>query len=619
MQKIAIIGNPNSGKSTVFNLLTGLRQKTGNYPGVTVERKSGIMHYGTKTIQIIDLPGIYTLHALSDDERVAVETILQEQENFDLFIYVADTQNLRRSLFLFYQLKDMGFPLLLVLNMVETAKNKQLYYDTFVLEELLKVPVVPVEAVKSKGVKRLMAEIVGFKNKQPINQTHEKQEASCHYETIDNVLQISRNDLSQTTPTKSFSEKLDIYLLHNIWGYVIFALAMFIVFQAVFTLAAFPMVWIENLFLFTTEQLTALGKKNIGIELLAEGLLPGISGVLVFLPQIAILFLMLSLLEESGYMTRATYLMDGFMQKIGLHGRSVLPLLSGTACAIPAVMATRSIPDAKERLITILIIPLLTCSAKLPVFILLISMLMPEYYYFGILSNRALSMSLIYFSAFLVSALAATLLNKILSKGQQKPFIMELPNYKMPQWQNLIPNIYLRCKAFVSGAGKIILVVSFVLWFLASFGPKAGLFSEPARTENISNSYAGVLGRGIEPAIKPLGYDWKIGIALITSFAAREVFVGTLATIYATSNTATQAQLRLEEKLKLEKKPDGSPQFGKATLISLLLFYFFALQCFSTMAITKKETGSWKWPLLQFAVFGSLGYIFAFISQFMFL
>lgn len=603
--QVSIAGNPNCGKSSLFNALTGLRQRTGNYPGVTVEKMSGVFRLGQREFDLVDLPGLYSLQARSPDEKVAADLI--REASTELFLYVADAANLRRSLYLFMQMKQAGLPMILVLNMVDLSAKKGVIIDSFLLGELLETPVVPFVARNNEGLRRLHAEILGFRKKElkpilpgGIAETYSK---------IDSVLKqvVTR---SSGTGTGN-GEKLDRVFLHPVFGYLIFGVILALMFQAIFSLASYPMEWIELLTVRLSHYLSSVLPSGLWNSLLTEGIIPGISGVIVFIPQIALLFFFLAILEESGYMTRVTFLMDRIMRRIGLHGRSVVPLVSGAACAIPAIMATRTINNSRDRLITVLVIPLITCSARLPVFVLLVSILVPAGNVLGIFSYQGLTMAGLYFGGLTASVIAAIVLSRSLKKGTELPFIMEMPRYKLPEWKNLLFDIYTRSKSFVVGAGKIIVAVSVVLWFLSSFGPKDSAISIPEQKQDMEDSYAAMVGKSIEPAIIPLGYDWKIGIALFTSFAAREVFVGTMNTIYSIGQDDKKP---LKEKLMSGKTDTGKPAFGKATAASLICFYFFALQCISTLVVMKRETGGWKWPVIQFFIFGLLAYFSAFAA-----
>lgn len=639
-KKIALAGNPNSGKSSLFNALTGLRQKTGNFPGVTVEKKTGSLHTAAGKYTVIDIPGIYTVLPKSPDEKIAVELLLDKQQAFhpDLIVYVADATNLRRSLFLFRQLQQLGFPLILAVNMIDIAGKKGISINRELLSELLNTPVYLLSARQGTGLADLLTGIDAFfaKDPDPLTQHHTpispgQNDIPSSYKAIDEVM--AQAVALSPRYKASVSERLDRILTHKYWGYLIFLLVMFVLFQSVFTLSEGPMSWIEHFFAMLTSWLQHTLPEGSLTGLITQGILPGLSGVLIFLPQIALLFFFLSLLEDSGYMVRVSYLMDKLMRPLGLNGRSVVPLISGAACAIPAIMSARTISNHKDRLITILVTPLVSCSARLPVYSLLIGMAIPATTVAGFLSLQGITLAGLYFLGFFTAALAALVFKKVIRGTGKSYFVMEVPEYRTPNWKNIFFTIYEKCRSFVVQAGKVIVAISIILWVLASYGPgndmeiirentRLAIEQQPqhremivanGNTQLLEASYAGRLGKIIEPTIRPLGFDWKIGIALITSFAAREVFVGTMATIYSVGDD--QQELQLREKLQNETDPEtGMRVFSFATVCSLLVFYAFAMQCMSTFAITYKETASLKWPLVQFLYMSILAYIASFIT-----
>ncbi|MBF7092787.1 ferrous iron transport protein B [Flavobacterium sp. ALJ2] len=687
---VALIGNPNTGKTSVFNQLTGLNQQVGNYPGITVEKKMGFSKLPNNIkANILDLPGTYSLNASSIDENMVIELLLNKNDKLypDVALVVTDVENLKRNLLLYTQIKDLEIPTILVINMADRMKSKGISLDIPYLEEHLKTKIALISSRKGHGIDELKNLIVDYKNL--------PNEPCLNASVIDpeyfkslqhafpnqllyklwlvitqdvNFLNLDRNEI-RSTFTKSHSElkrlqqketikryqfindilkeglkvdgtvatdfraKLDRILTHKVWGYVVFFAILFIIFQAIFQWATIPMDFIDSAF----ASLSALAAERLpsGIltDLISQGIIPGIGGILIFIPQIAFLFLFISILEESGYMSRVVFLMDKIMRKFGLSGKSVVPLISGTACAIPAIMATRNIENWKERLITILVTPFTTCSARLPVYAIIISLVIPDERLFGFLNMQGLTLMLLYLLGFGTAILSAYILNKILKIKNKTYFVVEMPSYKTPLFKNVAINVVEKTKAFVFGAGKIILAISVVLWFLASYGPGKNFneaeaivmerhkdkplddfeFEEAVASQKIENSYIGLMGKTIEPVISPLGYDWKIGIAIISSFAAREVFVGTLATIYSVGGTDNEATIK--SKMQEEINPQtGEKIFNFASGISLLLFYAFALQCASTLAITKKETNSWKWPMIQLVLMSGFAYITALLA-----
>ncbi|TNE81990.1 MAG: ferrous iron transport protein B [Bacteroidetes bacterium] len=612
-KRIALAGNPNGGKSSLFNALTGLNQKTGNLPGVTVEKKSGSYTYENEKVDVTDVPGLYSLIARSPDELISSNLILQTgPEAPELFVYVADATQLRKSLFLFLQMKAAGCPLILTLNMSDLALERGIRIDTLKMEEFLGIPVLPVSALKRKGIQELKALI---HETEPETQTKADQqlpEPEQIFEQIDQVM-VECISWDQKLAFTSRSEKFDKWAMHPFIGYALFFAFLFLMFQAVFSLAEFPMTWIETAFISLGETLQSSLPEGPVRSLTIHGILPGLSGVLMFLPQIAFLFFFLAILEDSGYMVRATLLMDRVMRRVGLNGRSVIPLISGFACAIPAIMSTRTIGNPRDRLITMLITPLISCSARLPVFILLVSLLLPDEKWLGIFNYQGLALTALYLLGFLSAFGTALVLNKGIKVKNVNPFLMEIPEYRFPHWRQVGMQIYEKCKSFVSEAGKIILGISIILWALSSYGP-ADLSSAPHEETTLEESFAGKAGKFIEPVIAPLGYDWKIGIAIISSFAAREVFVGSMATIYHIEDE--EDMKRIKDRLSQEVNPEtGEKVFGTGTLVSLLLFYLFALQCVSTLAVMRKETGGWKWPMIQFAFMGILAYCSALLAN----
>ncbi|MGM8360979.1 ferrous iron transport protein B [Flavobacterium sp. ARAG 55.4] len=687
---VALIGNPNVGKTSVFNQLTGLNQQVGNYPGITVEKKIGFckLPHNIKA-NILDLPGTYSLNASSIDENVVIELLLNKNDKLypDVALVVTDVENLKRNLLLFTQIKDLEIPTILVINMADRMETKGISLNIPFLEEQLKTKIALVSSRKSLGIEELKELIVTYKSipaepclnasvidkeyfnnlqnafpdqllyklwlviTQDVNflnlerkeiqssftKSHtelkrlQQKETIKRYQFINDVL---KEGLSiDTSIAKDFRSKLDRVLTHKFWGYIIFFVILFVIFQSIFDWSSIPMDFIDSSF----ATLSTMAAENLpaGIltDLISQGIIPGIGGILIFIPQIAFLFLFISILEESGYMSRVVFIMDKIMRRFGLSGKSVVPLISGTACAIPAIMATRNIENWKERLITILVTPFTTCSARLPVYAIIIALVIPNHRVLGFLNLQGLTLMLLYLLGFGMAIFSAYVLNKVMKISGKTFFVVEMPNYKLPLFKNVAINVIEKTKAFILGAGKIILAISIVLWFLASYGPgekfqnaesiitaqeKNNTISE-AELENkiasykLENSYIGIMGKTIEPVISPLGYDWKIGIAIISSFAAREVFVGTLATIYSVGGSDNETTIK--NKMQSEIHPEtGLKVFNFATGISLLLFYAFAMQCASTIAITKKETNSWKWPLGQLIFMSAFAYFVALIA-----
>lgn len=676
--RIALAGNPNSGKSTLFNNLTGLDQKISNYPGTTVDLCQGTKIVDDSiSINIIDLPGFYSLFPKGEDEKVASDEMLRlaYYEQVDVVVYVADASNLRRSLMLFSQLMDLKLPIVLVLNMQDLAEAKGLKIDTAKLSEVLGISVVPITARKGKGIDKLIEVLVDkiekttftfypsnfFENsisntiqlitnktnvylnlllsfhpdiiqKEPIDfsglenkvdyETFQTNDTLHRFKVIDELLLFC----TTTTKKKSSSDlslKIDEIVTHKYWGFLIFIAVFFLVFQALFNLAAFPMDWIEGIFMWISNLLGDVIPDGLFNKFIVQGLIPGISGILVFVPQIAILFGLLTILEDIGYMSRVSFIMDKIMRNFGLNGKSVVPLVGGMACAVGSIMAARTIENKKERLLTIFVTPLMSCSARLPVYTLLISLIVPEKNIFGIISLQGLMLLGMYLFGVIATLIVAGIVQFFVKNDVKNYFIMEMPVYRVPVWKNALAIMISKSKAFVMNAGKIILAVSVLLWILGTFGPpnkfkaideKYAIRLEAGdaevetqlNAEKLEYSYLGYLGKGFEPIIKPLGFDWKIGISIISSFVAREVFVGTLSTIYGLSDA--DQTITLKQKMQKDKWPDGRPIYTPVVALSLMLFYAFALQCFSTIAIVKRETGGWRWPIIQFVMFSLLAY-----------
>jgi ferrous iron transport protein B len=633
---VAFAGNPNSGKSTLFNLFTGLKQSTGNFPGVTVDKKTGTAHlYNEATkklveLDCIDLPGIYSLQPNTEDEKVSADVLLNNND-IDIVLIVADATNLRRNLFLATQIIDIGKQCVLALNMIDLVEQGGMQININLLAEKLGVPVLPISARNSKGIekikKALLTTISAPVTKFISDKNGEMQaENILRYKLIDKLIENVITE-KQILPSEKIAKRLDKILTHKFWGYFIFLFVLALIFQSVFILAEYPMVWIENLFLWAGNKFAEILPEGKLSDLFINGIWAGLSGVVVFVPQIAFLFLFIGILEDTGYMARVIFIMDKLMRKFGLNGKSVIPLISGMACAVPAIMSARTIGNKKERLITILVTPLMSCSARLPVFTLLISMIIPATSKVGFFNLQGLTLMALYLLGFGAALIAALFLKLLLKTTDKSFFILELPIYRAPQWKSIAINIIDKVKVFVVDAGKVILAVSVILWALSSFAP-GSRFEELEKkydqtqnddsaatklaAEKLEASYAGILGKIIEPTIAPLGFDWKIGIALVTSFAAREVFVGTMATIYSVGDEANTLSIR--EKMLNEKRANGAALYSVATCLSLMVFYVFAMQCMSTLAVVYRETKSWKWPLIQFVYMSILAYAASFIT-----
>ena len=697
--KIALIGNPNAGKSSLFNTLTGLRQKTGNFPGVTMDKLTGIWELGPKNqIEILDLPGIYSIYPKSIDEELVINILGNpaHPDYPDMVIVVADASNLKRNLLLFSQVRDLGIPTVLALNMIDVAENEGYVINSIKLARELSVEVAEVNAKKGIGVnglklavqktlenrfasndglplpvsEELIDEIqAAFGEVDPYRcllwlMEHDRMKmftkAQCadldqimvkhdfepkkyksaetvkRYEFLTEVVDrcvINLNRQWDAPPVKTWTDRLDKLFLHPVGGYLFFLAILFVMFQAVFTWATYPMDAIDAGVAFLNDWLKDILPESTLRGLLTDGLIAGIGGVLIFIPQIAFLFFFISMLEETGYMSRVMFIMDKLMRRFGLNGKSVVPLLSSVACAVPAIMSTRSIGSRKDRLITILVTPLMSCSARLPIYTVLIALVVPEKNtLFGLFNLQGLVLFILYLLGFFMALFSAYIMKLILKAKEKSYFIMELPTYKAPRFKHVSYTILNNVKAFVFEAGKVIVAISIILWVLASYGPGNSMEDASNRIkiqnpnlsgveltnkiagEKLENSYAGHFGKFIEPAIRPLGYDWKIGIALITSFAAREVFVGTMSTIYSLGGEIDNENATIKNRMRAEVNPQtGKPMYDLALGFSLLIFYAFAMQCMSTLATTYRETKSWKYPLIQFGYMTALAYLSAFI------
>lgn len=693
LPKIALVGNPNSGKSSLFNHLTGLNQKVGNFPGVTVDKKTGICRLSnTQKAEIIDLPGTYSIYPNSSDERIVFDILGNPGHELhpDQVVVIVDASNFKRNLLLFTQIRDLDIPCVLVLNMMDLVEKTGLSIDIDKLSQQTGVPILPLRARTGKGVPELKKALTNLKNnigsqtifdsrkhaadaiddvKENFNIQHDylayqklqqfeinnsiserdklvlreiaiknkfdkngvrRIETMERYAAINEFIKQSVKENVTYLP-KEWTKKLDAIFTHKIFGYLIFLGILFLIFQTIFAWATVPMDFIDLTFSEISVFLKEKLPQGALSDLLTEGIIPGLGGIVIFIPQIALLFAFISILEETGYMSRVVFLMDKIMRKFGLNGKSVVPLISGVACAIPAIMATRTIENWKERLITIFVTPFMSCSARLPIYTILIALIVPDKTVAGFFNLQGLALMGMYLLGFAAAIISAALMKFILKTRERSFLIMELPTYKVPRWKNVGLTMYEKSKTFVFEAGKIILAISIILWVLASYGPGDEMESaetvvankypglEGTAYENqvsaykLEHSYAGIFGKAIEPAIKPLGYDWKIGIALITSFAAREVFVGTMATIYSIGSSV-EDESTIKNRMKKEINTEtGQSRYDIATGLSLLVFYAFAMQCMSTLAVVYRETKGWKWPVMQTAYMSGLAYVAALV------
>lgn len=695
--KIALVGNPNTGKSTLFNLLTGLNQKIGNFPGITVDKKVGYCKLSNgKSAEVIDLPGTYSLYPKSKDESIVFQVLADKNNSShpDVVVLVADATNLRRNLLLYSQVADLRLPVVLALNMTDMAKKEGIEVDVNKLSERLGIQVVSISARSNSGLLELK-DAIGNTTSIPTQVTgadihvlapeaidetktllktdndyfalqvlHQSETLDLFSEQEKHALEnikkghtfessklqaaetIARYRFLSTILTGvvkdtgaakkfAFSDKIDAVLTNRFWGFAIFLAILFFVFNSIFSWSSYPMELIENAFAWITDYGHAHLPEGILTNLLLDGVVAGLGGVVIFIPQIAILFAFISILEDTGYMARVTFMMDKIMRKFGLSGKSVVPMIGSLACAVPSIMSARNIESWKDRIITIMVAPLVSCSARLPVYTLLIGLVVPEKMIWGFINLQGLTLMGMYVISIVAAILVAFVMNFLIKAKEKSYFIMELPVYRMPRWGNVLYTMYEKSKTFVVEAGKVIIAISIILWVMASYGP-SDRFAEIDRkyeaieaqkdsvqvstlerdrsAEKLENSYAGILGHAIEPAIKPLGFDWKIGIALITSFAAREAFVGTMATIYSVDG-GDEAVGTIREKMRAAKNSDtGLPVFSFATAFSLMLFYAFAMQCMSTVAVVYRETKSWRWPMIQLVYMTALAYVASLIA-----
>ena len=694
--KVALVGNPNTGKSTLFNRLTGLNQKIGNFPGITVDKKTGYMKLADgKAVEIIDLPGTYSLYPKSADESIVFQVLADKSNKSfpDVVVLIADASNLKRNLLLYSQVADLGIPMVLALNMIDLSEKQGIEIDLDKLANKLGIQVVSISARNNIGIDKLKQAIANtnkvatqfqdvdvnvlapeainaIKTKlnsdndyyalqvlhqhEYLNFFTEKEQEEIEAIEVSNNFESSKIQAAETIArykylgtilsgvvsdngaAKKFtlSDKLDAVLTHKVWGFAVFLLILFVIFNAIFAWSTYPMDLIEAGFGFITELGHQYLPAGMLTDLVLDGVVAGLGGIFVFIPQIAILFAFISILEDTGYMARVTFMMDKVMSKVGLNGKSVVPMIGGLACAVPSIMAARNIENWKDRMITIMVTPLVSCSARLPVYILIISLIVPPDHVFGIFNLQGLALMIMYLVGIIAAVLVAWVMKLIIKTKERSYFIMELPVYRMPRWKNVLYTMYEKSKTFVFEAGKVIIAISIILWVMASFGPRnrfenidkkyASALADTTKntdhistllaTEKLENSYVGILGHWIEPGIRPLGYDWKIGIGLITSFAAREAFVGTMATIYSVDGGDEDTTTIRERMAASMNSRTGLPVYSFATGISLMLFYAFAMQCMSTVAIVYRETKGWKWPVIQLVYMTAMAYFAALIA-----
>ncbi|RAJ33406.1 ferrous iron transport protein B [Pedobacter cryoconitis] len=695
--KIALVGNPNTGKSTLFNLLTGLNQKIGNFPGITVDKKTGFCKLSAKQqAEIVDLPGTYSLYPKSRDESIVFQVLADKKNSShpDLIVLVADATNLRRNLLLYSQVADLRIPVVLALNMTDMANKEGININIDELSKRLGIQVVAISARSKTGLDALKQAIANtttiptqvngtdvnvfaaaaideakailatdndyfalqilhqhehleiytaqqHANFEQIKKAHQFEssklqaaETIARYRYLSTVLTGVIEDTGALKKF-AFSDKIDSVLTNRFWGFFIFLFILFFIFNAIFSWSEYPMSLIEGAFGWIAKKGHQYLPDGMLTNLLLDGVVAGLGGIIVFIPQIAILFALISILEDTGYMARVTFMMDKIMRKFGMSGKSVVPMIGSFACAVPSIMSARNIENWKDRIITIMVSPLVSCSARLPVYTLLISLIIPDTKLFGFISMQALALMGMYLISIIAAVTVAFVMKFMIKATEKSYFIMELPVYRMPRWSNVLFTMYEKSKTFVFEAGKVIIAISIVLWVMATYGPsekfeqietkyakiemqkdsvQISTLERDKSAEKLENSYAGILGRSIEPVIKPLGFDWKIGIALITSFAAREAFVGTMATIYSVDNGEENTGT-IRDKMREATNPEtGLPIFTFATGFSLMLFYAFAMQCMSTVAVVYRETKSWKWPLIQTVYMTAMAYVASLIA-----
>lgn len=666
-KQVLLVGNPNVGKSTVFNALCNKKQKTGNYAGVTVASHSGFYTYENEDVEVVDLPGSYSIYPSSEDEAIFSKFLIDKQKDYAGVIYILEALSLKRGLLLFQQIQDLGVPMILVVNQIDQAERRGITIDIQKFSEALGITIIQTNAKEQIGIKEIREAVLknnfvkadkqsfetpnehkdfiqkimshkGIDNEykawmslslgsdlgridsiiEQMNEPDSKslvpkrlqvQETVRRYQKVDKILS---DVISKKAQFKELlTEKLDKVLVHKFWGYIVFLAILLIIFQSVFFLAEYPMSWIDDFFswlsAFSGEHLPK-GPLN---SLISNGIIPGLGGIIVFAPQIGILLYFLYLLEDSGYMARVVFLMDRLLRPFGLNGKSIVPLVSGTACAIPAVISTRNIENVKERLLTILVTPFMTCSARLPVYSIIIGLIISDKSFLGI-KYKALVLMGMYLLGFIVALFSAAILNKFIKNKGKTYLVMDLPTYKKPLFGYDLKMVLGKVWDFITGAGKIIFIVSIIIWFLSYFGPKQKPDQLVATNVELDHSYLAKMGKGIEPVIAPLGYDWKMGVGILTSFVAREVFVGTMSTLYSLDDDAPEG--KVIDKMRRDVKPNGEKVFNFATGVSVLLFYAFAMQCVSTLAVVYRETKSWKWTGFQVVMMTGLAYFVSMLA-----
>jgi ferrous iron transport protein B len=658
---IALAGNPNAGKTTLFNALTGMRQKVANYSGVTVERKEGIWKLNDRTARLIDLPGLYSLDATSMDEQIARDVLtgkLNDLPKPDAIIAVVDATNLERNLYLVTQLLEFKIPIVIALTMVDVAEKQSLEINTKKLAELLQIPVVEIKATQKIGVEELAERVYEAAKNQTLTTNQQFSGTSddpdfihlslqddnainkkifARYNFISDVYQASV--VPKQTEERNFSEKIDRVLTHKFFGLVILIGILLLVFQAIFSWATLPMDLLEVAFGALGDFVRTSMPEGLLTDLIVDGVIAGVGGIMIFLPQILLLFLFISILEDTGYMARAAFLLDKLMSKVGLHGKAFLPLMSSFACAIPGIMATRTIESPKDRLATIMIAPFMSCSARLPVYALMIATFFAGQTVFGVISVGAVLMLAMYSLGIVTAIIVAFILKKTILKSPPPPFVMELPPYRLPDVRSVLQNMLNNGWQFTKRAGTVILAISIILWALTAFPRNAEVQSPESQVQNqtqaatdeaaseaekkaaeesegarLRNSYAGQLGHVIEPVIQPLGFDWKIGVALIASFAAREVLVSTLSIIYNTGKDADAQSEGLMQAIRDAKRDDGTKVWTPLTAVTLMVFFVLAMQCMSTVAVVRRETNSWSWTIFMVVYMTGLAYAAAFLT-----
>jgi ferrous iron transport protein B len=629
---IALAGNPNAGKTTLFNALSGLRQKVANYSGVTVERKEGTWNFIEETARLIDLPGLYSLEATSIDEQIARDVLTGKVADLpkpDVIIAVVDATNLERNLYLVTQILEYKIPLVIALTMMDLAEKQNVKIDVKKLSELLNTPVVEVRAANKTGLNKLAEAVTTAKIQDLPFDFDDKADNSKIFARYNFISEVFQQTVSHPNASDyKFSEKIDGILTHKVFGGLILAAILVFVFQTIFSWASLPMDLLEHGFGALGNFVRANMSEGLLTDLIVDGIIAGVGGVVVFLPQILLLFFFLSILEDTGYMARAAFILDRMMRGVGLHGKAFVPLLSSFACAIPGIMATRTIESRKDRFATILIAPFMSCSARLPVYTLMIGVFFAEQKVFGFISLGAILILAMYLLGIVVAIAVAWILKRTLLKAPPPPLVMELPPYRLPNFRNVSTNMFLQAWEFLKRAGTVILAISIILWALTTF-PRTVQDTNTVKVESaescdcqieapesiaLKNSYAGQIGHFIEPVIKPLGFDWKIGVALVASFAAREVLVSTLSIIYNVGKDENEESQTLIQAVRDAKDETGKPAWTPLTAVTLMVFFVLAMQCMSTIAVVRRETNSWSWTLFMVFYMTALAYFAAFLT-----